>query len=168
MKLLISLPFLFIIFSCNVEEEVSDFIRGDRKPYYEKSDPYFDPMKKEFEDDYYIHTGKSIDLSKIIINITNNKYFRTNSYADGVCFRKNNEILIKKSAWEKMNDDERKVLFYHEIGHCALRYKHISHSGMMYPQWFAPYALWEKGYEKELLLDFFVPSEENKNFIMNL
>ena len=149
-------------------EDVSDIFSPNNKPYYEESDPYFDSWKRDFEKDYYLYTGKTIDLSKTLINITNNKYFRTNSYADGVCMTRHKEILIKKDAWNNMNNNERVVLFYHEIGHCVLDYDHIDYPGIMFPSWVAPSSIWGNGFESDLLEDFFNPTNETKNTIKNI
>ena len=45
-------------------------------------------------------------------------------YASYMFGRVGLEVQIKKSTWLLMTEDERKVLIYHELGHCSLGLGH--------------------------------------------
>lgn len=62
-----------------------------------------------------------------------------NEEFDGVCFSYpdgTKEVIIKKDFWDRANTIQRRVLVFHELGHCALGRTHdedtVTHSGIVY------------------------------------
>lgn len=42
----------------------------------------------------------------------------------GFCYSDDHRIAIDRAYWETRNDDERRALIYHELGHCELGRSH--------------------------------------------
>lgn len=58
----------------------------------------------------------------------------------GRCFPMSNRVEVDRRAWAKMDEDEREMLIFHELGHCTLHRPHRSDVrdghpvSLMYPQ----------------------------------
>lgn len=58
---------------------------------------------------------------------------------DGVCFSYSDgtkEVIIKKSFWDTASIIQKRILIFHELGHCALGRSHddetVEHKGIVY------------------------------------
>lgn len=75
-------------------------------------EPEILPYVQEFNQD------SPIDASQIEI------IFMELDHNDGLCYTKNKRIYIDKRKWGMKNYVQKKVLIYHELGHCILNLEH--------------------------------------------
>jgi len=79
----------------------------------------------DFEIDYAYYLNAEINVHDIPINFTNEL---EKEYL-GACYyygekRKWKEIKINTKYWTNLDEQQRKALIYHELGHCALNREH--------------------------------------------
>ena len=128
--LILTLPFFF---SCGAIFD--DDVVPTHTRIFSSSNPYFNPLKQEFEEFYYIYTGNSINTSDVFINFADNSLFSDNSigtcyYIRGVNWGR--EIVVKASYWSTASESCQRYLIFHELGHCALDQHHRdSHKSIM-------------------------------------
>ena len=168
--LIISFIAIFIPFtvSCKEADEISDIFKK-RSPTPKDprispaTDPEFYTFRDNFEDDYSIYTGQSINTDNIPINFGDAKAY--NPIAVGVCLKwewlgqvRWKEIIIDQTFWHAIDNDGKEVLIKHELGHCALDRNHDDKTyfgiqeSLMHSQHIgsARYNISKEGYDKEL------------------
>lgn len=82
----------------------------------------FAPYVSQFEDHSAEH-GSPVKVTNLVIKYGDMQ----NSLERGACEIVEDEtptIVIRKDTWDKMNEDEREELLYHELGHCVLHRNH--------------------------------------------
>lgn len=81
-------------------------------------DPEFRTYYKEFQQDAK-DNNVEVDFS---LSLT---YFATklNENTAAYC-NSNKHVVVSEEVWDTLNPDERKVLIYHEWGHCILKRDH--------------------------------------------
>jgi len=119
--------------------------------------PFFEEFKRDAE------------KYSVIPNFQNLTTTFTSDLSDGVlayCLPKFNTIKVSRSRWKNLDSLTRKLLLYHEWGHCTLRREHVSElfnngiitcpDSIMYP-YIDPavlcYDLFPQWYDKELFLN---------------
>lgn len=159
------LALLFTFTSCGMSLiPKPDFVRveGLSTKQHKSTDQEFAPLvgyfesygKKEFNDPNFV-------VGDIPINFGDPK----NGDHDGVCkiYGDNTrEVLIRKSWWDKADQVSKKVMIFHELGHCRLDRRHneetVQVNGRTYkvsimhpviPNSY-DYGMHEEGYLKEL------------------
>lgn len=139
------------------------------KPHFKTSDSYFNNYKQDFSEEYNIYTGKTVRTS-VPINFTNDIFFPSNPSSIGVCFSSGGrgiEILIKESYWKTLSSVCRRLLVYHEMGHCILNQDHrdgypsVMNSSNGYCE------LYDK-HENMFLEEFFIRSSVAINYLRSL
>ena len=119
MKIWISFILLLII-GCGKIPIVSDFLPApvDKDPRrHRQSHPHFKYYIERFEEIY----GQS--TSHIPINFADDVKERIGGKAVGVCWywdSGHREIEIDPEYWDRIIDEQREQLIFHELGHCAL------------------------------------------------
>jgi hypothetical protein len=121
----------------------------------------FVPLVSQFEDEARAR-GKNLTVSSEI------KFGHLDTGTSGLCQSGlgHNTITILKGSWDSMNDDGKRALLYHELGHCELGKSHDEHesrvdidgtnyskTSIMYPELnkvLRAYSLLEKQYLDEL------------------
>lgn len=91
--------------------------------YKVKYDKTFKKHVNDFEDDWGLNI---IDLEIIFEEIEQN--YDSLTVILGVCKRKSNttpRISIDPTTWPNLNETRKKLLIYHEMGHCVLHRDHI-------------------------------------------
>lgn len=64
----------------------------------------------------------SIDIGAYVKNIeTNGTVGQCITYSDG-----SKDIVIDVNNWDKINDEEKEYIVFHELGHCILERSHIN------------------------------------------
>ncbi len=118
---------LIILFSSCGKSFLSDLVfETDRKNrVYETSNPIFNSYISEFEKNAR-STGLSsqFKVNDIPINLGE----IAEGY-DGVCYQYSSgkkEVIIKTSFWSKASETQKKILVFHELGHCSLNRDHES------------------------------------------
>jgi Zn-dependent protease with chaperone function len=98
--------------------------------------PEFNSYLENFKRDAAIHKAAP-DLANLTITFSEKL-----NMALAFCIPKTNTIRVSKSSWDLMNNRERKLTIYHELGHCALKRDHALRvyfqkgtcpSSLMYP-----------------------------------
>lgn len=124
-KILGLLSILIILSSCGVPFG-KDLKRGNRGEtrQFSTTNPQFSELIKEFEKD-----GKEYksDSSFVKGDVPVNFGDTEDEQFDGVCIIYSNgerEVLIKESWWKHASDTQKKLLVYHELGHCSLDRDH--------------------------------------------
>lgn len=88
------------------------------------TDGIFLPYKIQFEEAARkVHPGSKFTLSNIPINFGKPE----NEEFDGVCHKYSNgtkEIIIRKNWWINASEDFKRLMIFHELGHCALSRSH--------------------------------------------
>tara|TARA_Y100000034_G_scaffold134332_1_gene202476 strand:- start:5458 stop:6255 length:798 start_codon:yes stop_codon:yes gene_type:complete len=122
-KLLIILVFSVLLLA---EQEYSKYLDNQKVLKYHNS---FKNNLKDLGNDYL---NKAMDeVSYVFINRDSEEsirndflygYFLKNSYAN--CDLETRTIYINNRFWERLNEIDRKILIYHELGHCVLERTH--------------------------------------------
>lgn len=107
-SLLLTLSILFF-FSCEKEEPLYDV------------DPAFEEYVQRFitagaergVDINFDDTGLLVEFSDLIVN-----------GASGFCFLGEHHIVIDKTEWNTLTDNQKEFLIFHELGHCELDRRH--------------------------------------------
>lgn len=91
---------------------------------FSTTDGVFQPFKLQFDAAARkTHPGSTFTLSNIPINFGNTE----NKEFDGVCHKYSNgtkEIIIRKAWWISTTEDFKRLMIFHELGHCALERSH--------------------------------------------
>lgn len=129
MKTIVCLISMLIFMGCGMPiGEKKDFVRveGVTTKRHSSTDPVFSSYVKQFEDQAKQETSnKNFEVGDIPVNFGDT----TKPEYDGVCLIYDDgtkEVVIKKSWWEKANLVSRRVMVFHELGHCRLGRKHDS------------------------------------------
>lgn len=121
------LTLLFVFTGCGMQLiPKQDFVlvEGVSTKLHKKTDEQFVPLVNHFEQ--YARTeynDPSFKVGDIPVNFGNPK----NSSHDGVCLiyaDGSREILIRKNWWDSANLMRRKIMIFHELGHCRLDRRH--------------------------------------------
>lgn len=128
------LIFLFLNISCGMSLiPKKDFVlvEGVSTKKHDSTHPEIQPFVGHFE-----QYGRSElnDPSFRVGNIPLNFGTPSNSSHDGVCLIYSDgtkEIIIRKSWWDNANQMSRKVMVFHELGHCRLGRKHNDETYMV-------------------------------------
>lgn len=104
--------FPFILISCGTQ----NFIDPDLKPYVLQFERAAEAHKRPIYLD-----GLDIKFQDASANWSFEEF--------GVCiqnqgFQKQDVILINQKVWKNLDEDHRKYLIFHELGHCALGKDH--------------------------------------------
>lgn len=78
---------------------------------------------EEFKEDYFKYTGSTLQVHSSILflpQLEQLRYMATCSRIKG----KYNHIEISERSWNKLTPYQRKLLIYHELGHCELKSDH--------------------------------------------
>ena len=88
-----------------------------------KYDKAFEEYVSDFEDDW------GLDIKDLVIEFGEIKQNDdTSTVTLGICKRRNNttpNIVIDPTTWPNLAETRKKLLIYHEIGHCVLHRAHI-------------------------------------------
>jgi len=86
-------------------------------------DKAFDEYVDDFEDDW------GLDVTDLVMEFeTIEQDPETTTTRLGVCYTRHNttpRVIIGPETWVNMDETRRKLLIYHELGHCVLFRKHI-------------------------------------------
>ncbi len=91
------------------------------KPVY--IDPEFQDYAKSFDKDSKKHDVK-IDYYRLVTIFSNS----TAQGQLGYCMPHLNLVVISRRSWQYLDNNSRKLLLYHEWGHCLLRREHVENS----------------------------------------
>lgn len=86
-----------------------------------KFEPEIVPYYLAFKKDTGIDMPIQFEFSDVIIS--------NGSEAAGICYpylNKVPKIFISKKVWTRISDITRKLLIYHELGHCLLDMEHVT------------------------------------------
>lgn len=75
----------------------------------------FNPYIKKFQDDYRRVTGKTIEVTTPIMFWWVKHSMGVNAY----CELNQRYIIVDKPMWDGMDETEREMVIYHELGHCT-------------------------------------------------
>lgn len=118
---------LLIFVSCGKLYDIDEMKSAKRK--YNTSNPEFNSYKQLFEKIHLEETGKEINIDSLPINFEPLK-----GTVVGVCFYipSGNEIFIDPVYWNNVNENKKRILILHELGHCVLnrRHKNDRHNGV--------------------------------------
>jgi hypothetical protein len=90
--------------------------------------PEFQTYLTDFEADAK-RFGRDVNTDSISISFGD-----TGSPNNGaICHTGSKEIIVQKALWDVDDDTERKIIVYHELGHCVLGLDHSTELGIMYP-----------------------------------
>ena len=112
---------LLSLISCGSLTFKNDVREADQFQFA-SSNGYFDSYKADFEADLKEVTGRNINTNLIRINFVPN----LDGNEVGICYTwlSNAEIVISLNYWQSADNNSRKILIYHELGHCALKLEH--------------------------------------------
>ena len=105
-----------------------DFVRvqGETTKLHSSTAPIFSSYVKQFEDQAKRETSdKNFKVGDIPINFGDT----TQPQYDGVCLiyaDGTKEVIIKESWWKQVNTVRRRIMIFHELGHCRLGRTHDS------------------------------------------
>lgn len=108
--------------SCNFQKNNLSKNNFSEKRIYSTSNPIFFSIMEDFEEDASIHISPSFSIGDISINFGD-----VPNDAAGVCYIYKNgqkEIFISQKFWSKGSPMQKKILIYHELGHCRLNRSH--------------------------------------------
>jgi hypothetical protein len=113
----------FLLVSCN-------FPTKKQKRSTGPTDPYFDDYVSEFIDYCRYYTNTDCEVTTTINFVDTLEHDR----AIAMCYdwandNITNEVLVKKSTWGRLNEQQRRVVIAHELGHCEL---HRGHKETLY------------------------------------
>lgn len=119
---------------------------------------YIDPEFKTYTDQFRKDATKyNVHVKFYEISI---EFSPSSITAVGICLPHLKSIYINSQEWEVLSDNARKILIYHELGHCALRKQHqefvdlnFCPFSIMYPYIESIekcYPIYENSYIKEL------------------
>ncbi len=124
-----------------------------------KNEPLF--IEKDFAE-FFTAFKKDAQFYNVIPNYSG----LTTTFVDdiegdilGYCIPKFNTVRISRVKWNRFNNIERKLLLYHEWGHCTMRRDHTEDNGFICPisimhPYINPivscYSTYKEWYDKEL------------------
>ena len=130
-------------------EDIQDILRLHSDFFFNalpkmQTDPEFEPYLEEYKalKGQYMGNGEPMPINpNIKIVLTRSPFVMAPSYdknlkQPGVCLHPSNLIIIDRGFWEyyKDNDEVRKAVVIHELGHCDLNQEH-SHNDIMNTVW---------------------------------
>jgi hypothetical protein len=80
---------------------------------------------------FFENFKKDADKYKVVPDFKNMSTTFTNELPEGVlayCLPKFNTIKVSRAKWNRLDPLSRKLLLYHEWGHCALRREHVEYT----------------------------------------
>lgn len=81
----------------------------------------FRPYYNEFKEDYGLYPNISIMMA-------DDDVFRTVQIAAHCRKSKPHRVIeVKRSKWDKFTDLQKKIIVYHELGHCLFNRDHVEH-----------------------------------------
>ena len=114
---------LLIIFSGCGSSAFDDIIhKKGEGPTPATTDLKFSDYIASFEDDFSV----TVNVPIVFGDITNDAVGVCKKWSNGY-----NEINIKLSYWDTINDKQKEQLIYHELGHCTLNLGHNGESVIM-------------------------------------
>lgn len=129
MKAIVCLTLILTFAGCGMPfGGKKDFVRveGVNTKRHGSTDPVFSSYVEQFEEKAKKETSnQNFKVGDIPINFGDT----TDPSYDGVCLVYDDgtkEVIIKKSWWENRNLVSRRVMIFHELGHCRLGRKHDS------------------------------------------
>ena len=91
------------------------------KPVY--VEPQFTPFLKDFESDAKKHKI-NVNYYKLVTVFSD----KTELGQLGYCMPHLNLVVISKRSWQHMDKTTKRLLLYHEWGHCLLKREHVEQS----------------------------------------
>lgn len=127
-KLLIFLSVTLYLSACGLPIPfINDQVNKDagESRQFESTNPVFHSYIEEYEQKGKSATGKqNFKVNDIPVNFGDTE----NIAFQGVCFEYfdgKKEIIIRESWWKNVNEQYRKSLLFHELGHCHLNREHL-------------------------------------------
>jgi len=128
-KLIICLGIMLTFIGCGMPfGGKRDFVRvqGETTKLHSSTAPAFSSYVKQFEDQAKVEkSDANFKVGDIPINFGDT----TEPHYDGVCLiyaDGTKEIIIKESWWKQVNPVRRRIMVFHELGHCRLGRTHDS------------------------------------------
>lgn len=165
MRVLFLLAVIFVA-SCGSVDELHRELQPNKKEEEQTVDAPSElmPYVEEFEYlwDLYSPGSRINNLRVRFGKITQDN--RPTAVVAGSCFRQTGRsprIVINTEIWQNITETRRKVLMFHELGHCVLFRDHIQgfNTSIMNP-WVISDSKFESD-EEELLAELFDPSKYN-------
>lgn len=129
MKPILCLLFILTFVGCGMPMGgKKDFVRveGVSTKQHSSTSSVFSSYVNQFEQQARSETGnKNFKVGDVPVNFGDT----TDSNFDGVCKKYQDgtkEVIIKKSWWDSANLVSRRVMIFHELGHCRLGRTHDS------------------------------------------
>lgn len=155
MRTLVTTTLLFINFSILITAGYSRFF--NRPVYLDREFvDYFNKFQKDGRD-----YGVKVDSYRLITVFSNTYNVSRLAY----CVPSLNLVVVSRSHWELMDSNTRKILLYHEWGHCILKRDHVEQlyhfpsycpMSMMYPYIEPPKRCYNKVTEDYYNMELFV------------
>lgn len=126
MKVILGLIVLNLCISCGMPLGKRDFVhvKGQTTKQHAKTDTVFSPYVSQFENQAKVETGdKNFKVGDVPVNFGDT----TDESFDGACLKYadgTKEVMIKKSWWDNANSVSRRIMVFHELGHCRLGRTH--------------------------------------------
>lgn len=165
----ISFLFIFILVSCsslrkNHFIEKQDNLRIPFHSYSSKTHSDFNNYINNINKELLNNKIKAIDLtiSYDTYNVLKDFNKKYNSNIGAYCFINRytkNEIIIVKDIFNKLNENEKYWLLYHEVGHCSFNLKHLHY----YPE-----RIMNSNFNKEETIYLKKALKEYMNYIKDL
>lgn len=140
-------------------------VEGVTTKRHSTTDPRFSTYIQKFEDKAASETSTSdFKVGDVPVNFGDT----TKPNYDGVCLLYpdgTKEVIIKKSWWKSANKVSKKIMIFHELGHCRLGRKHDSSTveidgrqvktSIMHPVIpdYATFGTYQEGYLNELFTE---------------
>jgi hypothetical protein len=143
-----------LFFSCIACDEPRRTPPADLEPLVLRSIP-FSSYIRAFNRNYQRYRGESLNINAIEIEMVED----LPGTAVGMCYHKTKKMAIKRSYWKYADEQTRKTLIFHELGHCYLGRRHRSSTiaqipiSLMHP--YLKSAKFYDRYENEYLEELF-------------